>query len=205
MESYSNQVTIAVATDQTAQTIMNAALTLVGERGLKGATMAAIAQRAKVNEVTLFRKFGTKMSLVKAALIDLQTTVEEKSVLYSGDIETDLIRLAQSVSDTFKVFGACLRVIIVEAPNIPELAEVVAGSQRMFGTAAEMLNRYQDEGVLLPEPTASLLPAFMGPVVVPHLVGSHGWSPVLDFGPFDAKNHVQRFLLGRQRKGSDNE
>ena len=205
MESYSNQVTIEAATDETAQTIMNAALTLIGERGLKGTTMQAIAQRAKVNEVTLFRKFGTKMDLVRTALIDLQTTVEQKSVLYSGDVEADLMRLAQSVSDTFKVFGACLRVVIVEAPDIPELAEVVAGSRRLFATAAEMLNRYQDESVLLPEPTASLLPAFMGPVVLPHLVGSPGRSPVLDFGPFDAKIHVQRFLLGRQRKGSDDE
>ena len=48
------------ATEPTATALLDAALLVIGERGVKGATTRLIAERAGVNEVTLFRKFGTK-------------------------------------------------------------------------------------------------------------------------------------------------
>jgi AcrR family transcriptional regulator len=48
--------------------ILQAAMKVYAESGFRGATTRRIAQEAGVNEITLFRQFGTKDALVKAAL-----------------------------------------------------------------------------------------------------------------------------------------
>src|SRR5262249_6509070 len=51
--------------------IIEAAVTLMGERGIDGATTAEIARRADVTEKTLFRYFPSKQDLVKRVLFPL--------------------------------------------------------------------------------------------------------------------------------------
>ena len=48
--------------------ILEAAARVYAETGFRGTTTRRVAQEAGVNEVTLFRHFGTKEALVKAAL-----------------------------------------------------------------------------------------------------------------------------------------
>jgi AcrR family transcriptional regulator len=48
--------------------LLDAALKVYGEYGTRGATTRRIAQEAGVNEVTLFRHFGSKESLIREAL-----------------------------------------------------------------------------------------------------------------------------------------
>src|SRR5438552_2616505 len=48
--------------------ILKAASDLYGETGFRGTTTRQIAQRAGVNEVTLFRQFGTKTALLHEAI-----------------------------------------------------------------------------------------------------------------------------------------
>jgi len=48
--------------------ILRATLRVYAESGFRGATTRRVAQEAGVNEITLFRHFGTKEALVKAAL-----------------------------------------------------------------------------------------------------------------------------------------
>lgn len=48
--------------------ILQAAIKVYAESGFRGATTRRIAQEAGVNEITLFRQFGTKDTLVKEAL-----------------------------------------------------------------------------------------------------------------------------------------
>ncbi|CAM5359336.1 TetR family transcriptional regulator OS=Lysinibacillus sphaericus OX=1421 GN=LS41612_14115 PE=4 SV=1 [Lysinibacillus sphaericus] len=54
-----------MATKETAQRIMDAALQLISEKGYTAATTKAIADLAQVNEVTIFRHFGNKEGLLK--------------------------------------------------------------------------------------------------------------------------------------------
>jgi TetR/AcrR family transcriptional regulator len=51
--------------------ILQAAVALIGERGIDGATTAEIARRAGVTEKTLFRYFPSKQDLVKRVLFPL--------------------------------------------------------------------------------------------------------------------------------------
>jgi TetR/AcrR family transcriptional regulator len=60
----------APATDKE-KSIIEAAVALIGERGIDGATTAAIAKRANVTEKTLFRYFPSKSDLVKRVLFPL--------------------------------------------------------------------------------------------------------------------------------------
>jgi AcrR family transcriptional regulator len=55
----------SVSTDER---ILRAFLALVAQPGLAGTTTRAIAQAAGVNEVTIFRRFGSKLALAREAL-----------------------------------------------------------------------------------------------------------------------------------------
>jgi AcrR family transcriptional regulator len=50
------------------QRLLHAAAKAYSETGFRGTTTRRIAQVAGVNEITLFRHFGTKEALVKEAL-----------------------------------------------------------------------------------------------------------------------------------------
>jgi AcrR family transcriptional regulator len=54
--------------DDLSTRILDAAARIYAETGFRGTTTRRVAQEAGVNEVTLFRHFGTKEALVKAAL-----------------------------------------------------------------------------------------------------------------------------------------
>src|SRR5215475_11826400 len=60
----------APATDKE-RSIIEAAVALIGERGIDGATTAGIAKRAGVTEKTLFRYFPSKRDLVRRVLFPL--------------------------------------------------------------------------------------------------------------------------------------
>jgi AcrR family transcriptional regulator len=54
--------------DSTTERILTATIQVYAEAGFRGTTTRRIAQQAGVNEITLFRHYGTKEALVKAAL-----------------------------------------------------------------------------------------------------------------------------------------
>jgi TetR/AcrR family transcriptional regulator len=74
-------------TDKTEQKILDAALILFARKGYKGATTRAIAQKAGVSELTLFRKFETKEKLFDQTIIDNQEKLKKKSILIFKDLD----------------------------------------------------------------------------------------------------------------------
>ncbi|MHA6480628.1 TetR/AcrR family transcriptional regulator [Paenibacillus sp. strain BS8-2] len=78
--------------------IMLAAIDIMSEKGYAATTTKEIALGAGVNEVTLFRHFGTKEGLVKAAFSrfhygDEMTKLFENRLV--GELETDLLVISQ--------------------------------------------------------------------------------------------------------------
>ena len=57
-----------MGSEETRDKILRAFLALAAERGMAGITTRDIAAAAGVNEVTLFRHFGDKASLARAAV-----------------------------------------------------------------------------------------------------------------------------------------
>ena len=60
-----------------------------------------------------------------------------------------------------------------------------------------LIGRYQDEGILQPEPTATLIPALFGPIVLPVITRDFAIIDQGDPSDFDPARHVARFLHGR--------
>lgn len=59
------------------QKLIEAAARVYGEHGFRGATTRRIAEEAGVNEVTLFRHFGSKEALIAECVKHCATTVED--------------------------------------------------------------------------------------------------------------------------------
>jgi AcrR family transcriptional regulator len=115
--------------EETRQRILDAAVQLFSERGYDGATTRAIAALAGVNEVTLFRHFGSKKSLFQAmlrnnsALPGLEFALRER---LTGDYRQDLLILATQVLTLLHARHKEIIMLLAEAERRPEMLEMVA-------------------------------------------------------------------------------
>jgi len=114
--------------DDTRQRILQAAAEIMAERGYTRATTKLIAETAGVNEVTLFRHFGSKRKLLSeminqhSALPGLTNLIESQ---LTGDYRQDLIRLATVFFEAITERKEALRLMLCEARELPEVREVV--------------------------------------------------------------------------------
>jgi AcrR family transcriptional regulator len=110
-------------TDDTRQRILDAALKLFGTIGYTRATTRAIAEQAGVNEVTLFRHFGSKQNLLLACIqagnrAGFAQTFPQH---LTGDYAADIRRMARlQMADTRQHFDI-LRLLLCDAQAVAEL------------------------------------------------------------------------------------
>jgi AcrR family transcriptional regulator len=115
--------------EETRQRILDAAVQLFSERGYDGATTRAIAALAGVNEVTLFRHFGSKKGLFQAmlrhnsALPGLEFALRQR---LTGDYRQDLLILATQVLTLLHARHKEIIMLLAEAERRPEMLEMVA-------------------------------------------------------------------------------
>jgi AcrR family transcriptional regulator len=148
--------------------LIQSALELFTAQGVGNTTTRSIAERAEVNEVTLFRHFGNKHGLLLAVL-------EEAAVFRTlGETLLSHASLTDSMSQALKVYASeCLSAL----ERVPELVRSVIGesdqfpaeNRRALGQGLTAANRYVaaylakviDQGQfttpLPPEQLASLL------------------------------------------------
>src|SRR4051812_38286729 len=77
----------------TDETVFDATLAVLAERGYAGATPRGIAKAAGINEVTLFRRYGDKRGLILAAIHADMQRLAKVGLEPSGDVEGDLVRV----------------------------------------------------------------------------------------------------------------
>ena len=112
----------------TREKIIEATVKLIDEKGYKGATTREIAKKAGVNEVTLFRHFGSKKGIVEAIIekygnIDfLEYTFKHKIV---WDIEKDLKMLAREYYYLLEQKRTVILLSIREEGKFPELDNLI--------------------------------------------------------------------------------
>ena len=77
--------------------IIQAASQLFSEKGFAGTTTRAIAELAKVNEVTIFRHFGTKDKLAREIMDQFggMAIAGELENTFSGDFRQDLMMIGR--------------------------------------------------------------------------------------------------------------
>ena len=123
--------TNARSSSQTREKILDAGLKLFAQRGFTGTTTKDIARSAGVNEVTLFRTFGSKKALF-TAVISERSPVAEISRRVSFDIDTRVDELlmgnAEMVLSTLKENRELFMVILGDAWRVPRLRNVISES-----------------------------------------------------------------------------
>jgi AcrR family transcriptional regulator len=154
--------------DETKDKVLSAALDVFSERGFAAAGTKAIAAAAGVNEVTLFRLFGSKRNLYLEVFTHFWVVPAEDHLLggLSGDFRRDLVRIADSFADLFIKNDKIIRMSIKDIEQFPEILETLQGDPDRF---AAILSGYLSRlpaGVELadsPEKLARVfVAAFMG-------------------------------------------
>ncbi|MDX2003678.1 MAG: helix-turn-helix domain-containing protein [Meiothermus sp.] len=186
--------------DPTRSALLRSGLELLAERGYKGAITREIAQRAGVSEVTLFRHYGSKESLLREAVHRLRPPIEAVLPVPSADIEADLVQLVANYSRVLEANGGLLVRLLSELTRHPELVEGgglvgLAGAMR---AGFDFMAGRQRAGLLRDdEPPTQAMLALMGPVFARKiLTGVMGLEL-----PLDPQAHVRGFLEGRRKDG----
>jgi AcrR family transcriptional regulator len=148
--------------------LLDAAFGICAERGLHAATTRQIADAAGVNEVTLFRHFGSKEKLI-AALFARSVAAQAESLSDAepdaNDLDHDLHRYARRFNQMLFDHEPLIRTLIGEAHRYPEAArQVISESvQPMRQRLSDYLRAAQKTGsVRLDLEVSAAVDAFTG-------------------------------------------
>lgn len=177
--------------------VYEAVIRIIIEHGYDGATTKKIAEAAGMSEVTLFRKYGSKLQLVRNAIAYIMTrTNMDPGALYTGDVRKDLMRMVEIFQESVVKHGNFILVLFTEMFHHPELAEVVQNRQHISETFARVIARYQEEGVLKKEDPMHAVFALVGPLMLSSLLSI--MIPNQQVESLDPEQHVDYFLQGRR-------
>jgi AcrR family transcriptional regulator len=111
---------------ETKDKILDAALELFAEKGFKSTTTKAIAEKAGLNEVTLFRYFGTKEKIF-FDVVDREAMVRMSIVSTdlepSGDMVGDLTRIGEKITKNMVENAGFFKLLVMEVHSFPEIWE----------------------------------------------------------------------------------
>lgn len=130
--------------------LIEAALDLFTERGVTETTTKAVAERAKVNEVTLFRNFGNKYRLLLAVIEDsavfakLVHALVEKANSQDG-VAGFLKQYAKESLHTLEKAPDLVRSIVGEAGNYPVENRLALG--KGLGEANRYVAEYLEKAI----------------------------------------------------------
>jgi len=150
---------------QTRQRIIQATTQLFSEMGIAGTTTRAIAKRAGVNEVTLFRHFGSKDNLAREIMREYggQAVAGDLEQLFSGDYAQDMSLIGHLLMSVMIERINIIRMAICEAGKFPDFQKIIAENPRQL---RQMLARYfqrqMDAKVIHPGHPEALAQAFLG-------------------------------------------
>ena len=114
--------------EETRVKILTVAAEIIADRGYARTTTRSIAKAAGVNEVTIFRHFGSKRNLLYeiihrfSALPDLINIIESQ---LTGDIHRDLVHLGSVFFRVITERKESLRLMLCEARELPDVREVI--------------------------------------------------------------------------------
>jgi AcrR family transcriptional regulator len=137
---------------ETEEAILKAAAELFAERGYKGTTTRALAERAGVNEVTIFRRFKNKrgvLAALGASFAERSAGVAVAATPDPEDTRATLRHLARQETAKTTEFGAVALRIALDAGSDPEVAAVMGGGPRgSFDGLVAYLAQRQEAGDL---------------------------------------------------------
>jgi AcrR family transcriptional regulator len=173
--------------------VFDAVLQLWVAQGYAGTTTKEVAERAGVNEATLFRKYGSKGALIVEAIGRRLRSVPLRELSATNDVHADLVAVVEAYQQTHRQVGPVIPLLLVEAPRHPELRPALNVAFENIGGVVGIVAHHQASGALRPEDPMATIAALLGPLFVAGMFAAvrPGASPV------DAEAHVRGFLEGR--------
>jgi AcrR family transcriptional regulator len=157
----------------TQQRILAAASCVFMREGYAGATTRAIAAEAGVNEVTLFRHFGSKKALLLAVIerFSALSALGDLAGRLTGDYRQDLTTIATIFMEMLGRNRRHILMMIAEAQRDPDVREIVsrppARQRQMLG---QYLRRQMERGAVRDLPNPDLVAqSFFGMFLEYHL------------------------------------
>jgi AcrR family transcriptional regulator len=182
--------------EETRARILAAARELFERLGTRGTTTREVAERAGVNEATLFRHFGSKRALLQAMREQVCNVAEFRSVLASlpgKDVSADLRTLAYHSVDTMNGRRAMICISLAEEASGSEDPPELRGPTLVKSDLASFFSQHVAAGTLRGDPNF-LARFFMG-ILFSYVVGRKLWeNPVPDRATID--EIVDLFLNG---------
>ena len=165
-------------------------------RGYENATTSEMAAAAKIHEATLFRKYGSKVGLIKRAIEHQLSKAPLSKVAYTGDLKADLYAILDAYVATNDEYGEIMPVIFLEIPRYPELKNVLQTPMANIQGIMNIIARYQSEGLLKTEPPLMSVMVLIAPILFNQIFRHANVdmpSPAIDL-----HESVDAFLNGRK-------
>jgi len=166
-------------------------------RGYDRTTTKAIAEAAGINEVTLFRKYGSKADLFEKAIDHQLSDVPLNQIVFTGDLDADMLQIVEAYIRTNEQHGDIIPTILIEQPRNPELRRALGRPWENITGIVRIIEEYQTRSLLKREPPLAAVAGLIGPLMVIGMLkrANTGIEPPY----FDARAHAEAFLHGRRR------
>jgi len=175
--------------------IYQAVMQVISQYGYAGATTRQMAEAAGVSEVTLFRKYESKLQLIKQAVNFLVAESNfPAQIEYTGDLSADLLRVARTYQDSAAQHGQFIFMLLAEMPRFPELTTLLDAPLGIFTEMTALIRRYQSEGQLKRGHPMHMLITLLGPLTYINMLGKAMGSDVIP--PLDLGSHILHFIEG---------
>ncbi|MFC2063615.1 TetR/AcrR family transcriptional regulator [Chloroflexota bacterium] len=178
--------------------VYQAVMQVVSECGYAGATTKQMADAADISEMTLFRRYGSKVQLVRQAIAHIVSQAGFSSAAeYTGDLRVDLERIVQAYQAAAVKNGLFFMALFSEAARVPDLLDSFDQPLEIFHSIEELIVRYQEEGKLRQENPMQSVAALLGPLMYFSLMQKGLGAGLVNI---DLDDHVEAFLEGRRRR-----
>jgi len=98
---------------------------ILTQKGYENATTKDLAAAAGMHEVTLFRKYESKVNLVARAIEHQLSRVPLAHLKYTGNLEADVAAIVDAFIETNKSHGPIMPLLLTELPRNPELVGLI--------------------------------------------------------------------------------
>jgi AcrR family transcriptional regulator len=177
--------------------LLNAALEVFQEAGSRGATTRRIAQAAGVNEITLFRHFGSKSALMHEALRSAMGRVESARLPDEPrDPAAELAVWCRAHHAHLMGARAMIRTAMGEFGQEPEMGTCAADAPARFGLElAAYLQRLRDRGMADPAVEPSVAATMLMGALFSDAMGRDVMPQLYTYAPEEApERYVALFL-----------
>jgi AcrR family transcriptional regulator len=157
--------------------LLEAALSVMSDKGYDGSRTREIAEAAGVSEATLFKNFPTKRDILMALLKPFLATVVRPTLINSvkqviqahkgAPLEETMREVMRDRIALFRARGPLVKTLLMEAIRHPEILDLIRAQvmPEIFGALDSILDAAEQRGELQPMNRRTIMRMFLSAVV----------------------------------------